>query len=84
MTDRALVAYHFGPSTEYVGGMASVIATLVDLKLGADVVRAVPTWRPGSHLRSGALAALAAARRVAAPPIDGHPRAHVRGRIIRP
>jgi glycosyltransferase involved in cell wall biosynthesis len=59
MTDRALVAYHFGPSTEYVGGMASVIATLVDLKLGAEVVCAVPTWRPGSHLRSGALAARA-------------------------
>jgi glycosyltransferase involved in cell wall biosynthesis len=60
MTHGATAVHHFGPSTDYVGGMASVISTLVDLKLGADVVRAVPTWRPGSHVRSCALAARAA------------------------
>jgi glycosyltransferase involved in cell wall biosynthesis len=41
--------------------MASAIDTLVRLELGADVVHAVPTWRPGSKMRSGALAARAAA-----------------------
>lgn len=60
MTLGAQAVYHFGPSTEYVGGMASVISTLVDLKLGADDVRAVPTWRPGSHVGSCALATRAA------------------------
>ena len=39
--------------------MGSVIATLVELRLGADVVRAVPTWRPDSHPRSAALTARA-------------------------
>ena len=48
--------------------MASVIGTLVDLQIGAEVVRAVPTWRPGSHLRSGALAARAAAGVLRLPP----------------
>jgi glycosyltransferase involved in cell wall biosynthesis len=53
--------YHFGPSTDYVGGMASVIAMLVAHDLGAERAIAVPTWVPGSHLKSGALAARAAA-----------------------
>jgi glycosyltransferase involved in cell wall biosynthesis len=39
--------------------MASVIATLVTLKLGAEAVQAVPTWRPGPYIRSAALAARA-------------------------
>ena len=60
--------YHFGPSTAYVGGIASVIRALVDLRLGGDVVRAVPTWRPGSHLGSGALAARAALGVLRLPP----------------
>ena len=54
-------AYHFGPSTDHVGGMASVIAMLVTQKIGAERVMAVPTWVPGSHLRSGLLAARAVA-----------------------
>ncbi len=53
-------AYHFGPSTDYVGGMASVISTLVAMRLGAEKVMAVPTWVPGSHVKSGLLAARAA------------------------
>lgn len=53
--------YHFGPSTNYVGGMASVIAMLVKHNLGAEKATAVPTWVPGSHARSGLLAARAAA-----------------------
>jgi glycosyltransferase involved in cell wall biosynthesis len=59
MTDGRLAVCHFGPGTDHVGGIGSVIAMLVDLDIGADVVAAVPTWRPGSHLRSGALAARA-------------------------
>jgi glycosyltransferase involved in cell wall biosynthesis len=53
--------YHFGPSTSYVGGMASVIAMLVRHNLGAKSAIAVPTWVPGSHVRSGLLAARAVA-----------------------
>lgn len=52
---------HFGPSTHHVGGMASVIMTLVEHKLGAEYVEAVSTWVPGSHPRSGLLAVRAAA-----------------------
>jgi glycosyltransferase involved in cell wall biosynthesis len=52
-------AYHFGPSTAYIGGMASVIATLISHNLGADRTLAVPTWVPGSHMRSGWLTARA-------------------------
>jgi glycosyltransferase involved in cell wall biosynthesis len=54
-------AYHFGPSTSYVGGMASVIEMLVTRNLGADKTIAVSTWVPGSHLKSGLLAMRAAA-----------------------
>lgn len=54
-------AYHFGPSTDYVGGMASVIAMLVTQKIGAERVIAVPTWVPGSHVGSGLLTARAVA-----------------------
>jgi glycosyltransferase involved in cell wall biosynthesis len=53
--------YHFGPSTAYVGGMASVIAMLVTYNVGAEKAIAVPTWVPGSHLKSALLAARAAA-----------------------
>jgi glycosyltransferase involved in cell wall biosynthesis len=53
--------YHFGPSTDYVGGMASVIAMLVTHDLGAAKATAVPTWVPRSHVKSGLLAARAAA-----------------------
>jgi glycosyltransferase involved in cell wall biosynthesis len=53
--------YHFGPSTAYVGGMGSVIAMLVAYNVGAEQAIAVPTWVPGSHLKSGLLAARAAA-----------------------
>lgn len=59
-THRSRV-YHFGPSTSYVGGMASVIATLVEYSLGAESAVAVPTWVPGSHVKSGLLAGRAAA-----------------------
>lgn len=48
-------AYHFGPSTSYIGGMASVIATLITHHLGVERAVAVPTWVPGSHVRSGLL-----------------------------
>ena len=57
----ATCAYHFGPSTSYVGGMASVIEMLVTRHLGADKTIAVSTWVPGSHLKSGLLAMRAAA-----------------------
>jgi glycosyltransferase involved in cell wall biosynthesis len=61
MTKRASATrvYHFGPSTDYVGGMASVISMLVTHNLGAEQAVAVPTWVPGSHVRSGLLAARA-------------------------
>jgi glycosyltransferase involved in cell wall biosynthesis len=63
MKRHALVTcvYHFGPSTDYVGGMASVIAMLVTQKIGAERAIAVPTWVPGSHVRSGLLTARAVA-----------------------
>jgi glycosyltransferase involved in cell wall biosynthesis len=67
MTTGGRTAYHFGPSTAYVGGMASVIATLVELRLGADVVRAVPTWQPDSHFRSGVLTVGAVVRTLLLP-----------------
>jgi glycosyltransferase involved in cell wall biosynthesis len=54
-------AYHFGPSTNYVGGMASVIEMLVSRNLGADEAIAVSTWVPESHFKSGLLALRAAA-----------------------
>lgn len=54
--------FHFGPSIDYVGGMASVITTLTDGRLGANSAVAVPTWVPDSHVRSGLLAARATAR----------------------
>lgn len=57
----ATCVYHFGPSTSYVGGMASVIATLTAHNLGADRAVSVPTWVPGSNVKSGFLAARAAA-----------------------
>lgn len=44
-----------------MGGMASVIAMLVERNLGADQAIAVSTWVPGSHIKSGLLAARAAA-----------------------
>ncbi len=53
--------YHFGPSTEHVGGMASVIAMLVTHSVGAEKAVAVPTWIPGSHVKSGLNAARAIA-----------------------
>ena len=59
--EPALEVCHFGPSTRHVGGMASVIAGLVTLRLGAERARAVATWVPGSHLRSALLALRAAA-----------------------
>jgi glycosyltransferase involved in cell wall biosynthesis len=49
--------YHFGPSVDHVGGMASVISVLVAHRLGSERAVAVPTWVPGSHVRSGLLAA---------------------------
>lgn len=52
--------YHFGPSTKYVGGMASVIAILAARSVGAEEASAVPTWVPGSQSKSGLLAARAA------------------------
>ena len=60
MTDFPLRAYHFGPRVTHVGGMASVIQTLVSLRVGADVVKDVPTWwEHGSHVKSGQLTARA-------------------------
>ncbi len=53
--------YHFGPSTDHVGGMASVIAMLVRHSVGAESATAVPTWVPQSHVKSGLLAARAVA-----------------------
>jgi glycosyltransferase involved in cell wall biosynthesis len=41
--------------------MASVITTISDNKLGAEKVRAVSTWVPRSHFKSGLLAARATA-----------------------
>jgi glycosyltransferase involved in cell wall biosynthesis len=68
MTDWPTAVYHFGPSARSVGGIASVIDTLVRLELGADMVHSVPTWQPGSKIRSGALAARAAAGVLRLPP----------------
>src|SRR5277367_3967885 len=58
---RTKCVYHFGPSVDYVGGMASVIGMLAEHNLGAERAVAVPTWVPGSHPRSGLLAARAVA-----------------------
>jgi glycosyltransferase involved in cell wall biosynthesis len=68
MSRTPLVVYHFGPSLKDVGGISSVIAKLVELRLGGDVVRAVPTWRPGPKLRSAALALRACAVVMRLPP----------------
>jgi glycosyltransferase involved in cell wall biosynthesis len=68
MSGQQRVVYHFGPSLRDVGGISSVIAKLVELRLGADVVRAVPTWRPGSKLRSGLLALRACSLVMRLPP----------------
>jgi glycosyltransferase involved in cell wall biosynthesis len=58
---------HFGPSVDHVGGMASVITMLVEYKLGAEKATAISTWVPGSHVKSGLLAARASARVLRAP-----------------
>jgi glycosyltransferase involved in cell wall biosynthesis len=60
---------HFGPSLEFVGGMASVIAALVADGIGGDAVDALPSYIPGSHPRS-AVAVAAALRRIARLPRD--------------
>lgn len=60
--------YHFGPSTNYIGGMASAIAMLVTHNAGAETAIAVPTWVPGSHVRSGWLTARATALVLRLPP----------------
>jgi glycosyltransferase involved in cell wall biosynthesis len=57
MNDPPTTVYHFGPSTDCVGGIASVIETLTTNGLGADRVIAVPTWVAKSHVRSGILVA---------------------------
>jgi glycosyltransferase involved in cell wall biosynthesis len=47
-----LRVHHFGPDRRYVGGMASVLGTLADNRVGADEVILHPTYVPGSHPRS--------------------------------
>jgi glycosyltransferase involved in cell wall biosynthesis len=63
MNDSTSVAYHLGPGLEYhAGGMGAVIDQLVSQRLGADVVRTLPTWwAPHAHAKSAVLAAKAAA-----------------------
>jgi glycosyltransferase involved in cell wall biosynthesis len=61
---------HFGPSTDCVGGMSSVIATLTANALGADRVIAIPTWVGESHLKSGMLAFRALAKVLRVPACD--------------
>jgi glycosyltransferase involved in cell wall biosynthesis len=61
MKTSSSCVYHFGPSIDYVGGMASVISMLVTHSLGADHAIAIPTWVPGSYRKSGLLAARATA-----------------------
>ncbi len=62
MSDVRKTVYHFGPSRNYIGGIASVIETLATNDLGADRAVAVPTWVPSSHVRSGALVLRGAAK----------------------
>jgi glycosyltransferase involved in cell wall biosynthesis len=59
---RNAVVCHFGPSTAHVGGIASVITILVTDNIGAERVISAPTWIPGSHIKSGMLAARAIGR----------------------
>jgi len=44
------VIHHFGPDPGSVGGMATVIRLLTENSVGADTVRAHPTWTPDSRL----------------------------------
>lgn len=73
MTDTAtgreggpLHAWHFGPSTRFVGGMASVIAAIAREQIGADEVTVVETYIPGSHLRSALATGRAIGRMIVA------------------
>jgi glycosyltransferase involved in cell wall biosynthesis len=81
---RQLSVHHFGPDPAYVGGIGTVIRTLVEHQVGADRVSAHTTWRPDAHLASLPLA-LRAARRLACLP-DGeivHVHLSERGSFLR-
>jgi exopolysaccharide biosynthesis WecB/TagA/CpsF family protein len=51
-TDGNITVHHFGPYTGEVGGIASVIQTLADESIGADVAHVHPTWSATSRLRT--------------------------------
>jgi glycosyltransferase involved in cell wall biosynthesis len=52
--------FHFGPDVNTVGGTQSVIRTIATHRIGADVVRAVPTWDGSNQVRNARLTAGAA------------------------
>ena len=52
-----LTVHHFGPDPSAIGGMESVIATLVSCSVGADDARAHPTWFRDKQLQSMARSA---------------------------
>jgi len=45
-----LTVHHFGPDPDTIGGMATAIRMLTEHSIGADLVRAHSTWRPGSSV----------------------------------
>lgn len=55
---------HAGPIGGPPNGMQTVILTLVDMRLGADVAEALPTWEIGRGLRRRLLPALRTAARL--------------------
>jgi N-acetylglucosaminyldiphosphoundecaprenol N-acetyl-beta-D-mannosaminyltransferase len=48
----SLVTHHFGPASNGVGGMASMMRTTVEQTIGADQVIAHPTWHASSPVRT--------------------------------
>jgi len=56
-TTPRLRAHHFGPAADEVGGMATVLSTLAEHRIGADEVTLHATWSMHSRARTAALAA---------------------------
>ena len=77
-------AHHFGPHPGHVGGMATVLALLAELQIGADSVTVHPTWIPKDRRRTIrlTLAALGAVQRLG-PGDVVHVHLATRGSLIR-
>ena len=77
-------AHHFGPHPGHVGGMATVLALLAELQIGADSVTVHPTWIPKDRRRTIrlTLTALGAVQRLG-PGDVVHVHLSTRGSLIR-